>query len=613
VQHARKGCKPAAVPLCLGGAVAMLAGIPLATRAVVTGLDIPITGETPMYAELKRAWSELTAPGQMFEVTTVPVRNVPTRVYAGAPETLRDVWLASAAHGDCDYLVYRDERISYREAHRQAAALAATLRAQGVEAGDRVAIAMRNYPEWMIAYWAICSMGAVVVGMNAWWVAHEMDFALEDAAPKAMIADRERLQRFTEIASHFPALKLIAVRVEDPEISEALSWADATAGNAALPDTHIDSDADACIFYTSGTTGRPKGAQLTHRGCVNNILNVAFSNAVQVRALAYAAGKTPAVSAGGEPVRALLATPLFHVTANNCVAQATTLVGGTLVHMYKWDAREALEIIEREKITAFTAVPMMTRELMMHPDFATRDTSSLKTIGGGGAAMQPDLVGKVPRAMPGTRPNTGYGMTETSGIISALSLEFFMDRPSSVGPAMPTFETRCVDASGKTLGAGEVGELLVRGAPVIRGYLNRPEATQESLVDGWLHTGDIAYLDEDGFIYLVDRAKDMVLRGGENVYCAEVENAIFHHPAVAECVVFAVPDERLGEEVAAALYLKPGESMDGATLRDHCSAYLAPYKVPHYLWFLDQPLPRNANGKFVKRALRDSLRLADAV
>jgi acyl-CoA synthetase (AMP-forming)/AMP-acid ligase II len=471
---------------------------------------------------------------------------------------------------------------------------------------------MRNYPEWMIAYWAITSLGAVVVGMNAWWVAHEMAFALEDSAPKVLIADRERLQRLAEIADRYPDLALIAVRCDDAKPDDAASWTEVTAGDAQMPEVSIDPDSDACIFYTSGTTGRPKGAQLTHRGCVNNIMNVAFANAVQPLALAYAAGKAPDAQGGAEPIRALLATPLFHVTANNCVAQVTTLVGGMLVHMYKWDAGEALSIIERERISAFSAVPMMTRELMMHPEFATRDTSSLKTIGGGGAAMQPDLVGKVPERMPGTRPNTGYGMTETCGIISALSLEFFMDRPTSVGPAMPTFEARCVDPEGNTLATGEVGELLVRGAPVIRGYLNRPDATAETIVDGWLHTGDIAYLDEDGFIYLVDRAKDMVLRGGENVYCAEVENAIFHHPAVAECVVFAVPDERLGEEVAAAVYPKAGESVDAAALREHCKGYLAPFKIPRYLWFLDEPLPRNANGKFVKRALRDSLKLSDA-
>ncbi len=566
-----------------------------------------------MYAELKRAWGELTSPGQMFEVERTPVRGVEVLSYKHAPASLRDVWLMTAGHGDNDYLVYQEERISYAEAHRIVGALAASLASMGVGPGDRVAIAMRNYPEWMLAYWAITGMGAVVVGMNAWWVGHEMAYALEDSAPKVLIADRERLERFDELRDQFPDLSVIAVRTGEDTPAWAQPWEALVAGNESLSQDPIDTDSDACIFYTSGTTGKPKGAQLTHRGCVANIMNVAFINSVQPRALAYAAGAEPPAPGSDEPVRALVATPLFHVTANNCVAQVTTLTGGKLVHMYKWDAAEALRLIEEEKISAFSAVPMMTREIILHPDFKARDTSSLKTIGGGGAAMQPDLVGKVPEAMPGTRPNTGYGMTETCGIIAALALEFFLDRPTSVGPAMPTFEAKCIDAEGNALPAGEIGELVVRGAPVIRGYLNREEATAESIVDGWLYTGDIAYIDEDGFIYLVDRAKDMVLRGGENVYCAEVENALFRHDAVAECVVFAVPDERLGEEVGAAVYLKPGESLSGDELREHCKAYIAPFKVPRYLWLLDDPLPRNANGKFVKRSLQDALSIDDAI
>ncbi|MEM6775756.1 MAG: class I adenylate-forming enzyme family protein [Pseudomonadota bacterium] len=565
-----------------------------------------------MYAELKRAWGELTAPGQLFEVERAPVRGVEILSYRHAPPSLREVWLSTAGHAERDYLVYGDERITYADAHRQVAALAAQLAERGIKPGDRVAIAMRNYPEWMLAYWTIVSMGAVVVGMNAWWVPDEMDYALKDAEPRALIADRERLQRFADLRGDYEDMIVIAVRCDDELPDWAESWASLIGAGGDLPEVAVDTDSDACIFYTSGTTGRPKGAQLSHRGCVNNVMNVAFINMTQPRALCYVAGVEPPALGSEAPVTALLATPLFHVTANNCVAQVVTLGGGKLVHMYKWDAAEALRLIEAEKVTAFSAVPMMTREILMHPDFETRDISSLKTIGGGGAAMQPDLVGKVPERMPGTRPNTGYGMTETSGIIAAVALEFFMERPTSVGPAMPTIEARCVNADGETLPAGEVGELLVRGAPIISGYLNRPDATAETIVDGWLRTGDIAYIDEDGFIYLVDRAKDMVLRGGENVYCAEVENAIFQHEAVAECVVFAVPDERLGEEVGAAVYLAPDSELNADALREHCKALLSSYKIPRYVWFVNDPLPRNANGKFVKRALQDSLAMKDA-
>jgi acyl-CoA synthetase (AMP-forming)/AMP-acid ligase II len=281
--------------------------------------------------------------------------------------------------------------------------------------------------------------------------------------------------------------------------------------------------------------------------------------------------------------------------------------------MYKWDAGEALRIVEVEKVTTFSAVPMMSREMMLHPDFATRDTSSLKSMGGGGAAVQPDLTKKLHATMKNAAPNAGYGMTETCGIISALSGVYLVDRPTSVGRAMPTFEAKCVDNEGNTVPTGTPGELWVRGACVIKGYLNRPEATAETITDGWLHTGDIAYMDEDDFIHLVDRAKEMVLRGGENVYCAEVESAIFAQDSVAECVVFGVEDERLGEEVAAAIYPKPGATVDVDALRASLRDKMASYKIPRYIWVVDAPLPRNANGKFVKREVRDALSLADAL
>lgn len=567
-----------------------------------------------MYEHLRQAWQQLTAPGQPFEVTTVAVGGVPLRSYRHAPPSLREVWLGTAAHADREYLVFAGERCTYAQAQTYTASIAHWLQKQGVKPGDRVAIAMRNYPEWMLAYWAITSMGAVAVGMNAWWVAHEMEFALEDSAPVVLLCDRERLQRFEELRDKFPGLQVVAIRLQQEAPDWATDWVELINAEPALPAVSIDPDDDACIFYTSGTTGRPKGARLTHRGCVANIMNVAFINTVQPIAVALARGVAPPAPGATPAPNSLVATPLFHVTANNCVAQATTVAGGKLVHMYKWDPAEALRLIEEERITTFNGVPMMAREIIMHPDFARRDTSSLTVLGGGGAALQPDLVAKIQQRSQSARPNTGYGMTETCGIIAAVSAEFFVDKPASVGPAMPTFEAKCVGAGGEDLGANEIGELWVRGAPVIKGYLNRPDATAEAITDGWLHTGDIAYIDDEGFIFLVDRAKDMVLRGGENIYCAEVENALFAHEGVAECVVFAVADERLGEEVGAAIYLRPDAAgVDASHLRAHCAGLLAPYKVPRYIWLLPEPLPRNASGKFLKRELRESLQVADAL
>lgn len=573
-----------------------------------------------MYDELRKARAELTAPGAPFEVVEAEVRGIRIKTYANAPNSLREIWQGSAAHGDLDYLVYGEERISYSEAHRQVARLALWLIANGVEPGDRVAIAMRNYPEWMLAYWASISIGAAAVGMNAWWTEPEMAYGLRDAQPKALICDNERLQLVLPVCAELPNCKIIGVRIPEPIPAEVIEWSTIVQNGdsgVTLPEISVDPDDDACIFYTSGTTGRPKGAQLTHRGCVNNLLSLAYWNVCQAMAM-QRANRSPApedqsTDTPKEQLTALVCTPLFHVTANNCIAQTMTMAGGRLVHMYKWDAGDALELIERERVTNFSGVPTMARELIAHPDFATRDTSSLKALGGGGAQLQPDLVSKIDKTVSTARPGTGYGMTETCGVITANSADFFIDKPASCGPALPVFDCKCIDADGKTVPSGEVGELCVRGAQVIRGYLNREEATAESITDGWLHTGDIARIDEDGFIFIVDRAKDMVLRGGENVYCAEVESALFDHPLVTECAVFGVPDDRLGEEVGAVLVLNEESENAPEMLRAHCATRLAKYKIPRYIWISRESLPRNASGKFLKRQLRDDFDIADAV
>lgn len=566
-----------------------------------------------MYEQLHQVWRELTGPGGQFEIRKVPVRGIAINTYANAPNSLREVWLASAAHGARDYLVYEDTRITYAEAHHKVASVANWLVAQGVGSGDRVAIAMRNYPEWLLAYWATLSIGGVVVGVNAWWVGPELVYGLNDSKPKVLICDQERLTRALENRDALPPMQIVGVRLQTVPAG-VIPWSDLEAVGGTLPDATIDTDSDACIFYTSGTTGHPKGAQQTHRGCVSNIMNMAFW-ATCVTQVGHRLGTIPLPDPNAAPIAtaSLLTTPLFHVTANNCVSHAATLNGGKLVFMYKWDPGEALKLVERERITALTGVPVMSRELISHPDFERYDTSSLLSVGGGGAQLQPDLVGKIDATVKTARPNTGYGMTETCGIITSISGDFFVDRPASCGPAMPSFETRVVDADGNEVAAGGVGELWVRGAPVIRGYLNRPEATADTITDGWLHTGDIARIDDDGFIFIVDRAKDMVLRGGENVYCAEVETALYEHFSIAEATVFGVPDDRLGEEVGAAIYLKPGATLAADAVRTHCRARISAHKVPRYIWFLNQPLPRNANGKFLKRELRATLALGDAV
>ncbi len=559
------------------------------------------------YAELNQAWSDLTAPGAPFEIAEIEVRGARLKSFKNAPPTIRALWLSTAAFAERDYLVYGDERMTYGEAHRRVASVANWMLSLGVKPGDRVAVAMRNYPEWMLVYWAGVSIGVAVVGMNAWWTATEMSYGLNDAKPKVLFADAERIARLAEQPGMLGDAVLVAVRADNAPAGST-AWAEVAAFGGELPDVNVDPDADACIFYTSGTTGFPKGAQLTHRGCVSNLFNMVFSGQVQALATSRATNVPIDPNAPAPIPVTLITTPLFHVTANNCAAYIATAAGGKMVLMYRWDATEALELIQRERVSGVSGVPVMARELVTHPDFAKYDTSSLLTVGGGGAQLQPDLVAKIDSTVATARPNTGYGMTETCGIITAVAGDFFVDKPASCGRAMPTFEVRIVGEEGEALGPGQPGELWVKGACVIKGYINRPDATAESITDGWLHTGDVAYLDEDQFIFLVDRKKDMVLRGGENIYCAEVEAVLHQHDGVAECSVFGVADDRLGEEVGVAIVMRPGQDVSAADLREHCAALTAKHKIPRYIWILDTPLPRNASGKFLRRELRDSLK-----
>lgn len=339
-----------------------------------------------MYDEFKQVWDNLTSPGQQFELTEVTVRGQTIKAYANAPPSLKEVWLASAVFSERDYLVYQDERWTYAEAHQDVASLANWLQEKGIKQGDRVAIAMRNYPEWLLSYWACVSQGIGAVGMNAWWIDEEMDYALKDSAPKVLICDQERLDRFKKIQGSFPGMVIVGVRLDAP-VEGVVPWADVMTTGGDLPERNIDGDDDACIFYTSGTTGLPKGAQLTHRGCVNNLMNLAFAGGLFGAANAISAGE-PVPNPEDAPVGSgLVTTPLFHVTANNCLSHGLTLTGGKLVHMYKWDAGEALKLIEREGITSLTGVPVMSRELISHPDFDKYDTSTLLSVGGGGAQL----------------------------------------------------------------------------------------------------------------------------------------------------------------------------------------------------------------------------------
>ena len=562
-----------------------------------------------LVADFNAALASLTAPGAPFGWTVQEVNGVPLRLYDNTIPDMRAVWAMSAAHGDKDYLVYGGERYSYADAHARVRALAHHLRtAYGAGPGTRVAVSMRNYPEWVLAHWAAISVGAAVVGMNSWWARPEMEFALADSEPAVLIVDGERLER---LGSGHGEVPLIVTRHDGEIPGSALMWesvADPSAAPDGLPEVDIDPDDDALIFYTSGTTGFPKGAQLTHRAVVHNLMNMVFLTACGDAARA---GRAARAGGGDQPaapapeVRALLPVPLFHVTGCNCAMHTVTIAGGCLVLMYRWDAAEALRLIETEGVTVFTGVPSMSREMLQHPGWEQTDTSSLRSMGGGGAAIPTDLVRRIDEGLSEGRPVVGYGLTETSGIATAISNEFYLARPSSVGPLVPCMEAKVVDGNGSVLDAGQRGELLLRGPNVMKGYLNRPDATAEAFDDGWFRTGDVAEIDADSWIHIRDRIKDIVIRGGENIHCSEVEATIYELDEIAEAAVFGVPDERLGEEVAAAVVLVPGAEFSEGDLAAHLEGRLARYKHPRYVWLLDEPLPRNANGKFLKRELRD--------
>lgn len=570
-----------------------------------------------MIEHFNAAWAEMLAPGSEYAMSEIEVRGVPMRVFSSALPTMRAVWEQACSYGDGPYLVFEDERYSYADIDALVRALAGHLsEVHGVGSGDRVAVSMRNYPEWVISYWAVASLGAALVGLNAWWTAPEMAFGLGDSRPKVLIADQERVDRVTSVLDEVRAtgpMPIIAVRTTGPLPDDAVHWTDVIdPANApdVLPDATIDPDDDVTIFYTSGTTGLPKGAQLTHRGSVHNMMNVTFMARVAALAETKASGTPPATAGGGAVTPVYMApTPLFHVTATNCLLHPGTHAGGTIVFMHKWDAGRALELIEREGVTNFSGVPTLSRELLAHPDWSRRDTSTVRSLGGGGAAILPDLVDKIDKSLTGGTPATGYGLTETTGIITANRYSMFTLKPASCGRPVPVVDVKLVDDAGNDLPPhpDTLGQLCVRGPIVVKGYINRPDATAEAIRDGWFNTGDIARIDEDGFVYIVDRVKDMVLRGGENVYSSEVEKAIYEHPAVSEAAVFGIPDERLGETVAAAIVLHQGSALDEAELTEFLSGRIAKFKIPTTVWFRDDPLPVNASGKFLKRELRASL------
>jgi long-chain acyl-CoA synthetase len=562
---------------------------------------------------IAQAHALLTAPGTPFEMETLSIRGVETRVWKNAPPSLRaEVEMGRAFGADRIFLVYEDERVSFEAFYRAVSAFMRELQAAGVKKGDRVALVMRNLPEWPVAFYAGVSLGAIVTPLNAWWTGPELEYGLTDSGATVLIADAERYNRLEE---HLPKchdlthvyVSRSAEEIAHPKVKtlEAVigappSWADLP--NRTMPETDVQPDDPATIFYTSGTTGKPKGALASHRNITSNVMAAGIGGA---RAFLRRGEMPPAPDPSAPQRSILLSVPFFHATGCFSILSPTLVSGGKIVMMYKWDVIRAFELIEREKIVMAGGVPTIAWQLIEHPARKDFDLSSLESVAYGGAPSAPELVRKIVETFPKSQPGQGWGMTETSAAVTGNSAEDYQHRPDSCGPAVPVCDLKIVNIeTGETLAPGGVGELWARGPNIVIEYWNKPEATAQTFTEGWVKTGDLARLDEEGFCYIIDRAKDMLIRGGENIYCVEVENALYDHPAVMDAAVVAVPHKTLGEEPGAVVHLKQDASATEQELRAFVAERIAAFKVPVKIVFWPETLPRNANGKILKAELK---------
>ncbi|WP_030694380.1 class I adenylate-forming enzyme family protein [Streptomyces globisporus] len=531
----------------------------------------------------------LCAPGAPFAVED--------GVYAGGPRTLREFVEVTWGYGDRTFLVAEGVRMTYREFFDAACGLARRLVGEyGLRPGDRAVVAMRNLPEWQIAFWAAQLAGLVAVPLNAWWTEDEFAYALDDCSPGVLLVDGERVGRVREWAARGGVPGIVFRGEAEEGFAAYVADTDPVPGP---PPVDVLPEHDATIVYTSGTTGRPKGAVATHRAQAGAAMNPRYFAA----AAALARGEVPGT---GPAMVSLTTFPFFHVAAFTSF-YSVMAAGGTLVMMRKWDAGLALGLIRDEGVTHFAGVPTTALQLLDLARSTGDPLTSLTLLSTGGAAAPPGIVAGLTEGY-GERiePRNGYGLTETCGGVLANVGAEYRAHPGSVGRPSPVTEVRVErpDAEG-------VGELWLRGQCLIRGYWGDEAATRAAFTeDGWFRTGDLARVDADGRVAVVDRLTDMVIRGGENVYCAEVEGVLHEHPDVVDAAVLGMPHPLLGEEVVAVVRLRPGaDAGAGATeaLRAHVGTRLAAFKVPARILVRTEELPRNPTGKILKRELRDAV------
>jgi long-chain acyl-CoA synthetase len=570
---------------------------------------------------IAQAHAVLSRPGSTFEITEADINGVPTKIWAAAPPTLREIFDAAAAFGPRDHLVFEGERVTVDAFRAAAAHFAARLATDGVKKGDRVALAMRNLPEWPAVFWGAVLAGAIVTPLNAWWTGPELEYGLQDSGASILVADAERYDR---LRAHLPdcaTLRRIYVSRaaqgfagDDLRIMRLESVTGATDAWAklpapALPGVPLAPDDDVAIFYTSGTTGKPKGAVISHRNVISNVFNASCTYA---RAF-IRRGEVPPSPDPAVQKAFLVSVPFFHVTGCFATMIPVLMGGHKLVMQRRWNADEALPLMQKERITNFGGVPTVVWQVIEHPRLDEFDLSAVETVAYGGAPSAPKLVQLVAQRFPRVQQRQGWGMTETSATAVSNTAEDYQRKPASCGVPPPTGEAKIMGANGRELPRGEAGELWYKGPVVVRGYWNDPQATAATFADGWLKTGDVARMDEEGFIYIVDRARDMLIRGGENIYCIEVENVIEAHPAVMDAAVIGRPHPALGEEPVAVVSLKPGTTASADDIRGWSAQRLAAFKVPVDVVFRSAPLPLNANGKIVKRDVKKLVEQQPAV